>query len=78
MVPPSILFIPLATVVFQLGLYDNPVALILTYPTFLIPFSTTGPSTVGRSNMPAADGDRSRPMKCWRATDASGGGHDSA
>ena len=40
MVPPSILFIPLATVVFQLGLYDNPVALILTYPTFLIPFCT--------------------------------------
>lgn len=40
MVPPSILFIPLATVVFKLGLYDNPVALILTYPTFLIPFCT--------------------------------------
>jgi len=40
MVPPSILFIPLASVVFQLGLYDNPLALILTYPTFLIPFCT--------------------------------------
>jgi multiple sugar transport system permease protein len=40
LVPPSILFIPLATVVFQLGLYDSPLALILTYPTFLIPFCT--------------------------------------
>lgn len=40
MVPPSILFIPLASVVFSLGLYDSPVALILTYPTFLIPFCT--------------------------------------
>lgn len=40
LVPPSILFIPLATVVFQLGLYDSPWALILTYPTFLIPFCT--------------------------------------
>src|SRR5438270_10786109 len=40
LVPPSILFIPLATMVFQLGLYDSPLALILTYPTFLIPFCT--------------------------------------
>ncbi|MGL4322815.1 MAG: carbohydrate ABC transporter permease [Beijerinckiaceae bacterium] len=40
LVPPSILFIPLATVVFQLGLYDSSWALILTYPTFLIPFCT--------------------------------------
>jgi multiple sugar transport system permease protein len=40
LVPPSILFIPLATVVFKLGLYDSPFALILTYPTFLIPFCT--------------------------------------
>ncbi|SFI48980.1 multiple sugar transport system permease protein [Bosea sp. OK403] len=40
LVPPSILFIPLATVVFQLGLYDTPFALILTYPTFLVPFCT--------------------------------------
>ncbi|MGF1562690.1 MAG: carbohydrate ABC transporter permease [Geminicoccaceae bacterium] len=40
LVPPSILFIPLATVVFQYGLFDTPLALILTYPTFLIPFST--------------------------------------
>jgi len=40
LVPPSILFIPLATIVFELGLFDTRWALILTYPTFLIPFST--------------------------------------
>jgi multiple sugar transport system permease protein len=40
LVPPSILFIPLATVVFQYGLFDSPLSLILTYPTILIPFST--------------------------------------
>ena len=40
LVPPSILFIPLAIMVFKLGLYDSPLALILTYPTFLIPFCT--------------------------------------
>jgi multiple sugar transport system permease protein len=40
LIPPSILFIPLSTVVFQYGLFDTPFALILTYPTILIPFST--------------------------------------
>jgi len=40
LVPPTILFIPLANVVFRLGLFDTRWALILTYPTFLIPFST--------------------------------------
>jgi multiple sugar transport system permease protein len=40
LVPPSILFIPLAQVVFSFGLYDTPYALVLTYPTFLIPFAT--------------------------------------
>ncbi len=40
LVPPSILFIPLAQVVYQLGLFDTPYALILTYPTFLVPFCT--------------------------------------
>jgi len=40
LVPPSILFIPLASVVFQLGMFDSRLALILTYPTFLIPFCT--------------------------------------
>ncbi|WP_455189910.1 carbohydrate ABC transporter permease [Foliimonas ilicis] len=40
LVPPSILFIPLAFLVFQVGIYDSRLALILTYPTFLIPFCT--------------------------------------
>ena len=40
LVPPSILFIPLSTVITQYGLFDSPYALILTYPTFLIPFCT--------------------------------------
>src|SRR5450432_963934 len=40
LVPPSILFIPLAAIIFQLGLYDSDWALILTYPTFLVPFCT--------------------------------------
>ncbi|MBO9515640.1 MAG: carbohydrate ABC transporter permease [Variovorax sp.] len=40
LVPPSILFIPLANVVFNLGMFDTRLALILTYPTFLIPFCT--------------------------------------
>ena len=40
LIPPSILFIPLATVVFKLGVFDTRLALILTYPTFLIPFCT--------------------------------------
>ena len=40
LVPPSILFIPLASIVYQLGLFDTRMALILTYPTFLIPFCT--------------------------------------
>ncbi|MGQ2907812.1 MAG: carbohydrate ABC transporter permease [Aliihoeflea sp.] len=40
LVPPSILFIPLAFMVFQFGIYDTRLALILTYPTFLIPFCT--------------------------------------
>ena len=40
LVPPSILFIPLSLIIFKYGLYDSPLALILTYPTILIPFST--------------------------------------
>jgi multiple sugar transport system permease protein len=40
LVPPSILFIPLATTVFKLGLFDTPLALVLVYPTFLVPFCT--------------------------------------
>lgn len=40
LVPPSILFIPLATMVFKFGIFDTKMALILTYPTFLVPFCT--------------------------------------
>ena len=40
LVPPSIQFIPLAWMVHRLGLFDSPLALILTYPTFLVPFCT--------------------------------------
>jgi multiple sugar transport system permease protein len=40
LVPPSILFIPLAVIVFNIGIYDSRLALILTYPTFLVPFCT--------------------------------------
>jgi multiple sugar transport system permease protein len=40
LVPPSILFIPLAAVIYKLQLFDTRLALILTYPTFLIPFAT--------------------------------------
>ena len=40
LVPPSILFIPLATIIQAYGLFNSPLALILVYPTFLIPVST--------------------------------------
>ncbi|NWG26524.1 MAG: carbohydrate ABC transporter permease [Pseudorhodoplanes sp.] len=40
LVPPSILFIPLSTVIYNYGLFDSPLSLILVYPTILIPFST--------------------------------------
>lgn len=40
LVPPSIIFIPLSSLVVQYGLFDTRMALILTYPTFLVPFCT--------------------------------------
>ncbi|MBI4627984.1 MAG: carbohydrate ABC transporter permease, partial [Candidatus Rokubacteria bacterium] len=40
LVPPTLLFIPLADVIRTFRLADTPWALILTYPTFLIPFCT--------------------------------------
>jgi multiple sugar transport system permease protein len=40
LVPTSLLFLPVAYVVRNLGLYDKPIALMITYPTFLIPFCT--------------------------------------
>ena len=40
LVPPTLLFLPLAEVVARLHLYNTYWALILTYPTFLIPFGS--------------------------------------
>jgi multiple sugar transport system permease protein len=40
LIPPSILFIPLAIVLQGLGLFNTRWALVFTYPTFLIPFCT--------------------------------------
>ena len=40
LVPPIILFLPLARVVGSLGLFDSWWALVLVYPTFTIPFCT--------------------------------------
>jgi multiple sugar transport system permease protein len=40
LVPQTILFIPLAHIIFKLRLWDSLWALVLTYPTFLIPFCT--------------------------------------
>ena len=40
LIPPAILFIPLADILLQLGWFDKPWALIPVYTTFLIPFCT--------------------------------------
>jgi len=40
LVPPTLLFIPLSRVVTTLGLSDSQVSLIVTYPTFIVPFCT--------------------------------------
>jgi multiple sugar transport system permease protein len=40
LVPQTILFIPLAHIIFKVRLWDSLWALVLTYPTFLIPFCT--------------------------------------
>jgi multiple sugar transport system permease protein len=40
LVPPTLLFLPLSTVVNRLGLSDSLWALVVTYPTFLVPFCT--------------------------------------
>jgi len=40
LVPPSLLFLPLAIVVNHLGLSDSVWSLVVTYPTFLVPFNT--------------------------------------
>jgi multiple sugar transport system permease protein len=40
LIPPTLLFIPMSRVVSLLGLQDTLWAIIVTYPTFTIPFST--------------------------------------
>ena len=40
LVPPTLLFLPLAFLIRQFHLFNNLWSLILTYPTFLIPFAT--------------------------------------
>ena len=40
LVPTSLLFLPLAQVVHWMGLADSKWALVVTYPTFLVPFCT--------------------------------------
>jgi len=40
LVPPTLLFLPLSQVVVWLGLADSVAALMVTYPTFLVPFCT--------------------------------------
>jgi multiple sugar transport system permease protein len=40
LVPPTLLFIPLSRVVTALGLSDSRLSLIVTYPTFIVPFCT--------------------------------------
>ena len=38
--PPALLFIPLSQIISRFGLYNSYWALILVYPTFLIPFAS--------------------------------------
>ncbi len=40
LIPQTILFIPLAHIIFKVRLWDSLWSLVLTYPTFLIPFCT--------------------------------------
>ena len=40
LVPTSLLFLPMANLIRELGLFDKQLALIITYPTFMIPFCT--------------------------------------
>ena len=40
LVPPSLLFLPLSQVIDQLGLMETKWAMIVSYPTILVPFST--------------------------------------
>ncbi len=40
LLPQTLLFIPMAYVIQQLGLYDNLLALVIVYPTMMVPFCT--------------------------------------
>jgi multiple sugar transport system permease protein len=40
LVPTTLLFIPMAQVIVRFNLINNPLALIVVYPTFLVPFCT--------------------------------------
>ena len=40
LIPPTLLFLPLSQVVVWLGLADSITSLMVTYPTFLVPFCT--------------------------------------
>ena len=40
LVPPALLFLPLAHVIGQLGLMETRWAMVISYPTFLVPFCT--------------------------------------
>jgi multiple sugar transport system permease protein len=40
LIPPTLLFLPLTFVIRDLHLFNNLLSLVLTYPTFLIPFCT--------------------------------------
>ena len=40
LVPTTLLFIPMAQVIISFGLVNNPLGLIVVYPTFLVPFCT--------------------------------------
>jgi multiple sugar transport system permease protein len=40
LVPPSLLFLPLSQVISQLGLMETRWAMVISYPTFLVPFCT--------------------------------------
>lgn len=40
LLPQTMLFIPMAYIIQQIGLYDNILALIIVYPTMMVPFCT--------------------------------------
>jgi multiple sugar transport system permease protein len=65
LIPPSILFIPLATMVFQVGIFDSKLALILTYPDVPDPVLH-----VAADGLFPLDSVRARGMRADRRRDA--------